>query len=451
MAKVRIGFSTQFELENELVGIGTDNATTNLHVLENIHSPNAVAGGGATFTSYDGFVDTKAFIVGGGDAKSGAISDEIIIEGDVTISAGATFTSGPENLTVTDTFTLPGISDDKPTVGTTRFNEDLGSLEFYTGVEWRAVNSRVDRGANQNDRGVFAGGYHPLSTLMTFVNVSTEGNASSFGELTQSMSFGGGVSSGTRGCFGGGRSSPANTKHNVIQYITIASQGNSINFGDLTNARRRIDACSSSTRGLFGPGDGTPTNVNIIDYIEIQTLGDAVDFGDATSASTYSRGALSSSTRGVFFGGGSAYPLVTDIEYVTIASKGNAIRFGHMTEARTNVTGGGSSNGVRGVIAGGYGETPDNALSRVIDQIVIASTGNSVDFGTLGLPTRDFGGCQNMVRALIAGGANPSTYQKFISQISFTTSGHSSDFGDLTVASKSLCGLSGSHGGLGGF
>ena len=37
MAKVRIGFSTEFELENELVGIGTDNPTNTLQVLGNIY------------------------------------------------------------------------------------------------------------------------------------------------------------------------------------------------------------------------------------------------------------------------------------------------------------------------------------------------------------------------------------------------------------------------------
>ena len=38
-----------------------------------------------------------------------------------------------------------------------RFNENLASLEFYTGVEWKAVNSVVDNG--RSGRGIFAGGY----------------------------------------------------------------------------------------------------------------------------------------------------------------------------------------------------------------------------------------------------------------------------------------------------
>ena len=44
-----------------------------------------------------------------------------------------------------------------------------------------------------------------------------------------------GVSSSTRGVWGGGNNP---TLSNVIDYITIASLGNSQDFGDLTVARR---------------------------------------------------------------------------------------------------------------------------------------------------------------------------------------------------------------------
>ena len=131
MAKVRIGFSTAFELENELVGIGTDNPTNTLQALGNIKSTDAKVVGVSTFTTFDGFVDTKASISGLEGSEQGSVSGEIIIEGEVTVSTGATFTSGPENLTVTDNFTLPGISDDKPSTGTMRFNENIACL-LYT-------------------------------------------------------------------------------------------------------------------------------------------------------------------------------------------------------------------------------------------------------------------------------------------------------------------------------
>ena len=144
MAKVRIGFSTELNIGSEVSGIGTDNPTNTKQVLGNIKSSDAKVIGITTLTTFDGFTDTKLSLQGSAGAKQHTTSGEIIIEGDVTVSTGTTFTSGPENLTVTDSFTLPGISDDKPSAGTTRFNENLGALEFYTGVEWRAVNSQVD-------------------------------------------------------------------------------------------------------------------------------------------------------------------------------------------------------------------------------------------------------------------------------------------------------------------
>ena len=190
MAKVRIGFSTHFEVENELVGIGTDNPTNTKQVLGNIHATNTKAIGITTLTTFDGFTDTKLSLQGSAGAKQHTTSGEIIIEGDVTVSSGTTFTSGPENLTVTDNFTLPGISDDKPSVGTTRYNENLGALEFYTGVEWRAVNSRVDMG-NNGSRGFQIGGYKPglvYKYVQTF-NFSTVGEATFFGKPAMTQPY----------------------------------------------------------------------------------------------------------------------------------------------------------------------------------------------------------------------------------------------------------------------
>ena len=53
MAKIRIGFSTHFEIENELAGIGTDNPTNTKQVLGNIHASNAKAFGVCYFTTFD--------------------------------------------------------------------------------------------------------------------------------------------------------------------------------------------------------------------------------------------------------------------------------------------------------------------------------------------------------------------------------------------------------------
>ena len=302
MAKVRIGFSTAFELENELVGIGTDNPTNTLQALGNIHSSNAKVVGVSTFTTFDGFTDTKAFISGSGGAKSGSISGEIIIDGSVTVSTGITFTSGPENLTATDSFTLPGISEDDPSVGTTRFNENLGALEFYTGSEWRAVNSYADMG--NRGRGLIMGGdaSSKLSSI-GFVEISTQGNEQDFGDLTQSVGIANGdnISSSIRGLRCGGFT-PSLT--DTIDYVTIASQGNAIDFGNQSTTSEGGGGCSSSTRGVIVLGRGPGGHVNTIDYVQISTIGNATDFGDLSLGTGYNGpNAVSNGTRGVFCGG----------------------------------------------------------------------------------------------------------------------------------------------------
>jgi hypothetical protein len=58
-----------------------------------------------------------------------------------------------------------------------------------------------------------------------------------------------GLSSSTRGVFGGGLLGA--DRQNRIDYITIASTGNGTDFGDLQESKRGVSGASSPTRGLF--------------------------------------------------------------------------------------------------------------------------------------------------------------------------------------------------------
>ena len=135
----RAGFGTVFELEDSKVGIGTDAATHTLQALGNIRSEATTDIGISSLSTYQGFTDKEARFTAGqidNQSQSGSTSGEIVIEGDVTVSSATTFTSGPQHLTVTDTFTLPSGDTNsrelKPTVGSLRFNQDFATLEFYT-------------------------------------------------------------------------------------------------------------------------------------------------------------------------------------------------------------------------------------------------------------------------------------------------------------------------------
>ena len=444
MAKIRIGFSTAFELENELVGIGTDNPTNTLQALGNIQSSDAKAIGVSTFTTFDGFTDTKLSLQGSAGAKQHTTSGEIIIEGEVTVSSGTTFTSGPKNLTVTNKFTLPKKTTYAPTVGSTRFNENLGSLEFYTGTEWRAVNSIVDSG----NRGRAVHNNH--NNISSF-NLITGGKTTNFGTSVTDRTQGGAFSSSTRGIFVGDSGMSTD-----MEYVTIASEGSGIDFGNSSQGRRYGSGCSSSTRGLYACGR-TPSSVNTIDYVEIPTVGDAIDFGDLSfSSKTYNSG-CGSPTRGLFCntqnepGGG-------EIDKVTIASKGNGTDFG--SSGFSGGYFGGTSNSVRALFGGR--RTPGQGLSvGDVNTVIIASDGNGTYFGELTEARVFASATSSQTRGVWMGGKlqqSPltETYTTRIDSFNFDSAGNAVSFGDLSYVHTDgrtdlTCATSDCHGGLGGF
>ena len=146
-------------------------------------------------------------------------------------------------------------------------------------------------------RGVFAGGMGSPALVDTidYVTISSTGNASDFGDMTQaSRNDCGGCSSGTRGIIAGGKTSPANI--NTIQFITIASTGNASDFGDLQETMATPSSLSNSIRGVFS-GSYSPDS-NTINFVNIATTGNASDFGDNT-LSTSGAGGTSDSHGGL--------------------------------------------------------------------------------------------------------------------------------------------------------
>ena len=450
MAKIRIGFSTHFEVENELVGIGTDNSTNTKQVLGNIHASNVKAIGISTLTTYQGFLDKEARFgksVIDINSQAGTLG-EVVIDGDVTVSSGSTLCSGVDELTLTDSFSVPtGNTDSRihcKTAGSMRFNEDLGTLEFYTGDEWRTVNSFKDTG--NRGRGVFGGGQSPdTQQVIDFVNIASTGNALNFGELTSAKHSVGAVSSAIRGIYAG--EGPGGGVTTDIEYLTIASKSNTIDFGDLTAARRNTMGMSSSTRGIFCGGVPAPTTV---DYIEIASLGNAVSFGTAIFGVSYGLGNISNGVRGIAGGGQiNGTPRETGLINFTFSSLGNGINFGDMKVGRSSSCG--CSNSTRGLILGGTingSSKPD--VQSSIEFITIASEGNGTIFGDLTDARSSINACASQTRAVAAGGGNdPIT--NIIDFVNIATTGNALDFGDLTVGRVHAVALSDSHGGLGGY
>ena len=459
MPSIRIGFSTDFNLTSEQVGIGTTLPTARLDVRGQIRSDNASGSGGiSTFTEYQGFLHSKQGIgntVSIAQTTKGnlnSLSGEIVISGEVTVSEGTPIGGGRlDSLTVTSSFDLPhGGSANRevaPEKGSTRFNQDLGQLEFYTGYEWRTVGSIDGTGRG---RGVFGGGFSAGAENMEYINISSLGNSINFG--TYNLTSGtngtvGGVASETRGLWSGGTGSAPVSRLLLIEYTTIASQGNTITFGNLATNKYVHGACSSSTRGVYGGGQ--PGSTNVIEYSQISTLGNALDFGDL-SGTKQSLSAASSPTRGLFLGGtfpGGGIIYYSAIEYIQISSTGNAVNFGNLTSAALGCS---NSNGLRCVT-----RIQSDGAVRInsIEYVTISTTGNAVDFGdSTVLCSNSFtSGVSSKTRGVFAGGNDGTNNLNTIEYITFSTTGNALDFGDLSKPMGNVSGLSDSHGGLGGF
>lgn len=458
MPSIRIGYSTDFNLNNELVGIGSTTAASTLDVAGQIVADNTAASGGvSTFREYQGFqqiqqdISNNILIDNGSNGNFNSLSGEIRISGETTVSSSSTITGGKlETLTITDKFAVPlgdtNSRDNTPEAGTTRFNQDFGTLEFFDGANWKTVNSYSRGGAA--GRGVMCGGSPLGEQLMDYIQIQTTGNAQYFGDLVNTGHFiHGCCGSETRGINGGGYDGgETNNSQSAIDYFTIAAGGNSIDFGTLDAQHfRNSAACSNSTRGLFF-GGGHPSYYNTIEYIEIGTLGNALDFGDQITSAAV-KTSFSSPTRGFSFGGFGNYSPI--ISVVTIAAKGDATNFGNLTSKGLSYAG--CANSVKGIFAGGY--TQGAQEMKTINYITMASEGNAQYFGDLTVGRNYPGGMATQTRAVFCGGLieAPSTTTNTIDYVNIASSGDAVDFGDMTISSQRRRGTTDSHGGLGGF
>ena len=459
MPSYRIGFGSEFALKDRKIGVGTDNPTTELDIIGNINAGGVTGTGVGTFVRYSGFFPDEVT----GDVT---FTGEHQTSGDIVVGVGETFTVSVgatvnvgrvESITIGNSFSLPvGDINDRPEApveGTVRFNEDLNTVEFYNGVEWRQFNVSGTSG-----RGIFGGGQPAIGAgtedPIQYIQIQSKGNSQFFGELA---STGHGAantsccSSSTRGLFNGG-SSPNTSYMNVIEYITIASSGNGINFGDLTTRVAYHTSTSSSTRGVFMGGYvGQPSQYtsNTICYVEISTLGDAKDFGDLQNKS-YSPAGASNGVRGMYAGGTyEPYNAFSNIESFNIASTGNASNFGDLTEQRYGPSG--SSNRTRMIVAGGRNES---VATKSIDCITMASEGNAVDFGSMTIDKERGCSVASQTRCVFAAGDRhpASGATNTIEFIEIATGGNAEDFGDMMTETQYAMGsCSDSHGGLGGY
>ena len=462
MATYRIGIGSFSLAENGGVGIGTDSAGLgNLRVEGTFKTTDLdITTGIATFTRYAGFaadnIGISSDIVLSGEHQT--IGDIVVgLNSTFTVSTGATVAVGAvESVSIGTHFSPPtgDVEDrpEKPVEGTVRFNEDLNTLEFYNGIDWKQF---IVYNSGTQGRTVFAGGGSPTESpslvpymsgkIKDYVQIASKGNAVNFGELTQFSRHTAGGSNRIRGLLYHGSATPGN--NNVIDKITIASQGNAVSFGLIDGTDRwGSGGAATDTRAIFAGGSGS---INNIDYVEIMTDGNSIDFGDLTEGK-YEGRCCNDPVR-VIYSGGYVPSLSTKetskIETFIMASKGNATDWGDMRILRESHAA--LANSTRGLISNGSDDT--NVRVKTIESITIASGGNTIDFGGIYAGAYNASGA-SQTRGLVAGGTIPgTTYLNTIEYVTISTLGTAEDFGELSRPCYGTTGLSDSHGGLGGY
>ena len=113
-------------------------------------------------------------------------------------------------------------------LGALRFNTDTAKLEYFDGNQYVNITTDSPEQNTGGTRGLFMEAGSENVNTISFVNISTTGNASDFGDCNVTSGRKLTPSSRTRGLIAGGY--PAS---NVIDFVTIAQPGNAQDFGDL--------------------------------------------------------------------------------------------------------------------------------------------------------------------------------------------------------------------------
>ena len=84
-----------------------------------------------------------------------------------------------------------------------------------------------------------------------------------------------------------------------------------------------------------------------------------------------------------------------------------------------------------------------------MDSVIIATTGDAIDFGDSTLARHTNQACSNATRAInFSGGSAPAGVSNVIDFFTMASTGNAQDFGDLTAARAPAAGLDNSNGSI---
>ena len=98
----------------------------------------------------------------------------------------------------------------------------IAGITTFSGTSGMQIPSGPTEYRGGRGRGIVAGGYNPYTDTINKFEIATTGNAIDFGNLIQALRGpSNGVSSSTRGLFGGGLGPSSNTSLSAVSYTHL--------------------------------------------------------------------------------------------------------------------------------------------------------------------------------------------------------------------------------------
>lgn len=206
------------------------------------------------------------------------------------------------------------------------------------------------------------------------------------------------------------------------QYVTITSLGNATQAGDLyLSAVYEFGAAFSGNYYGILAGGGDATEVDYIQYCSMASLSNCDLWGNLHIANR-SIGSTESNTFGILAGGTYALDF---IGIVVIATKGDSVDFGDLSSIRTGV-GAVTDRATRAVFAGGY----YGSYLNVIDYFDFNSLGDATDFGDLTVSRGYLSAVHDSTRGVFITGGDPNG-KNVMDYITIASTGNATTFGTL--------------------
>jgi hypothetical protein len=292
------------------------------------------------------------------------------------------------------------------------------------------------------DRGLIWGGTNSTYDYkIQYFDITTLGDAADFGTRFGGGGYAATMSNSVRGIWAGGstQENPSQGGANgSIHYVTTATLSNAYMWSASLEATAWSAGVSDGDRGVFFGG---PENFNdattFMNYISMSVASyQSFDFGDLVYAAAEIGGA-GDATYGIKAGGfyDDLYKYRrAEMEKFTIQTTGSAAYLGDLTQARRKLTG--TSNGTRGLFAGGIDASNDLSRLNIIDYLTIATDTSATDFGDLADNTQGVSACSNETRAVFGGGTGDAGNIDTLQYVSYDTLGNTSAFGSLVAGTN---------------